>query len=293
MYAITGITGKVGGALARSLLAEKLPVRAVLRDEAKAGEWRASGCQIAIAEMEDAASLAAAFRDAEGVFILPPSEFDPEPGFPEARRVIAALKDALGLARPSRIVCLSTIGAAAPHENLLTQRTLMEEALGGLGLAVTFLRPAWFMENAQWDIPTARDEGVLRSFLQPADKPFPMIATEDVGRTAARLLRENWNGTQVVDLEGPARVSPNDIARAFAAALGHPVSVEIVPRETWEDIFRAQGSRNPTPRVRMIDGFNEGWIDFADQGRAARKGAITIETVIAEMVKASRGKAAA
>jgi len=33
MYAITGITGKVGGALARSLLAERLSVRAVLRDE--------------------------------------------------------------------------------------------------------------------------------------------------------------------------------------------------------------------------------------------------------------------
>ena len=40
MYAITGITGKVGGALARSLLAERVPVRAVLRDEAKAAEWR-------------------------------------------------------------------------------------------------------------------------------------------------------------------------------------------------------------------------------------------------------------
>jgi uncharacterized protein YbjT (DUF2867 family) len=36
MYAITGITGKTGGAVARSLLAERLPVRAVLRDEAKA-----------------------------------------------------------------------------------------------------------------------------------------------------------------------------------------------------------------------------------------------------------------
>ncbi|SHE82103.1 Uncharacterized conserved protein YbjT, contains NAD(P)-binding and DUF2867 domains [Kaistia soli DSM 19436] len=290
MYAITGITGKVGGALARNLLAEKLPVRAVLRDEAKAAEWRASGCQIAIAEMDDAAGLAAAFKDAEGVFILPPSEFDPEPGFPEARRVIDAVTEALSEVRGARIVCLSTIGADAPHENLLTQRTLMEEALGGLGLAVTFLRPGWFMENAQWDIPAARDEGVLRSFLQPADKPFPMIATEDVGRTAARLLREDWSGTRVVELEGPTRVSPNDMARAFAAALGHPVSVEIVPRETWEGIFRVQGSRNPTPRVRMIDGFNEGWIDFADQGRAARKGTITIESVIAELVKVSRGK---
>lgn len=293
MYAITGITGKVGGALARSLLAEKLPVRAVLRDQAKAAEWRARGCDIAIAEMDDAASLAAAFKEAEGVFILPPSEFDPEPGFPEARRVIDAVAKALRETRPAKVVCLSTIGADAPHENLLTQRTLLEQALGGLGLAVTFLRPGWFMENAQWDIPAARDEGVLRSFLQPADKPFPMIATRDVGRTAARLLREDSSGTRVVELEGPTRVSPNDIASAFAAALGHPVSVEIVPRETWEGIFRAQGTRNPQPRIRMIDGFNEGWIDFSDQGRAARKGSVTIESVIVEMVTASRGKAAA
>lgn len=293
MYAITGITGKVGGALARSLLAENLPVRAVLRDAAKAAEWRARGCAIAIAEMDDAASLAAAFNDVGGVFILPPSEFDPEPGFPEARRVIDAVTGALGQARPTKVVCLSTIGADAPHENLLTQRTLLEQALGGLGLPVTFLRPGWFMENAQWDIPAARDEGVLRSFLQPADKPFPMIATQDVGRTAAALLREDFSGAHVVELEGPTRVSPNDVARAFAAALGRPVSVEIVPRESWEAIFRAQGTRNPEPRIRMIDGFNEGWIDFADQGRAARKGATTIESVIAGLVKASGGKATA
>ncbi|MFG1412917.1 NmrA family NAD(P)-binding protein [Xanthobacter sp. VTT E-85241] len=293
MYAITGITGKVGSALARSLLAANLPVRAVLRDAAKAAEWRARGCDVAIAEMDDAASLAASFRDAEGVFILPPSEFDPEPGFPEARRVIDAVTKALSDAHPAKVVCLSTIGADAPHENLLTQRTLLEQAVGGLGLPVTFLRPGWFMENAQWDVPAARDEGVLRSFLQPADKSFPMVATQDVGHTAAALLCEDWSGTRIVELEGPARVSPNAIARAFAAALGHPVSVEIVPRETWEVLFRAQGSRNPLPRIRMIDGFNEGWIDFANEGRAARKGVTTIESVIADLVKASGGKAVA
>lgn len=43
----------------------------------------------------------------------------------------------------------------------------------------------------------------------------------------------------------------------------------------------------------MIDGFNEGWIDPANQGRQARKGAIAIESVIAALVKASRGEAAA
>jgi len=293
MYAITGITGKVGGALARSLIAEKLPVRAVLRDEAKAAEWRTRGCDVAVAEMDDAASLAFAFRGAAGVFILPPSEFDPEPGFPEAKHFIAAVTSALVEARPGKVVCLSTIGADAPHENLLTQRTLLEQSLREIGLPVTFLRPGWFMENALWDIPSARDEGVLRSFLQPADKPFPMVATQDVGHLAAALLREDWSGTRVVELEGPVRISPNDLAHAFAAALKRVVRVETMPRESWEQIFRSQGTRNPLPRIRMLDGFNEGWIDFSERGRSAVKGATTLESVIVELVRASLAKASA
>ncbi|MCS0495699.1 NmrA family NAD(P)-binding protein [Ancylobacter sp. MQZ15Z-1] len=290
MYAITGITGQVGGALARTLLAEGLPVRAVLRDAAKAGPWEAKGCAIALADMDDAASLAAAFVGAEAVFVLPPSEFDPEPGFPEARRVVDAIAAALAQARPARVVCLSTIGADAPHENLLTQRTLLEEALGGLGLPVTFLRPGWFMENALWDVPAAREEGVLRSFLQPADRKFPMVATQDVGRTAAALLRETWSGTRIVELEGPARVSPDDLARAFADAVGRPVRVELVPRGSWEAMFRSQGARNPLPRIRMLDGFNEGWIEFRDHGASAQKGTTTLETVIAGLVEADRAR---
>jgi len=291
MYAITGITGKVGGVVARSLLAERLPVRAVLRDEAKAAEWGTRGCDIALAEMDDAASLTSAFRGAAGAFILPPSEFDPEPGFPEAKRVIAAVTAALAEARPGKVVCLSTIGADAPHENLLTQRTLMEQSLEQIGLSVTFLRPGWFMENALWDVPSARDEGVLCSFLQPADKLFPMVATQDVGDLAAALLRENGSGTRVVELEGPARISPNDLARAFAAVLKRTVRVETVPRESWEQIFRSQGTRNPLPRIRMLDGFNEGWIEFSEHSRSAVKGTTALESVIAELVRASQAQA--
>jgi uncharacterized protein YbjT (DUF2867 family) len=51
MYAITGITGKVGGALAATLLAAGLPVRAVVRDATKGAAWAARGCEFAVAEM--------------------------------------------------------------------------------------------------------------------------------------------------------------------------------------------------------------------------------------------------
>jgi len=284
MYAITGITGKVGGALARRLLAAGQPVRAVVRDVARAGSWAERGCELATAHMDDAASLAAAFEGATGVFILPPSEFDPEPGFPEARVVIDAVSTALLKARPEKVVCLSTIGAQAGETNLLTQRTLMEQALREMPMPVTFLRPGWFMENAAWDVASARDDGVIASYLQPLDKPVPMVATADVGRVAAELLQQTWSGVRIVELEGPRRVSPNDLASAFARVLERPVRAELVDRQTWEALFRSQGMKHPLPRMRMLDGFNEGWIDFERHPDEIMRGQVELDTVLGELV---------
>src|SRR4051812_37152671 len=129
MFAITGITGKVGGETALHLLAAKQSVRAVLRDARKGAAWEDRGCAIAIADINDAAALAHAFNGTAGVFVLPPPVFDPAPGFPEARATLAALRLALLDARPPKVVCLSTIGAQATRSNLLTQLTLMEQVL--------------------------------------------------------------------------------------------------------------------------------------------------------------------
>jgi uncharacterized protein YbjT (DUF2867 family) len=286
MYAITGITGKVGGALARTLLAADQPVRAVVRDAGKGQAWATLGCEVALAEMDDATSLDAAFKGADAVFILPPSEFDPTPGFPEALSVINAVKTAIESARPGKVVCLSTIGAQATQPNLLQQRTLMEQALAGLSMPVTFLRPGWFMENAVWDVGSARNDGVISSFLQPLDKPVPMVATADVGRVAAELLQQHWRGARVIELEGPRRVSPNDIAACFAKILGHPVRAAAVPRETWGALFRSQGTRDPIPRIQMLDGFNEGWITFEGSDAEVIKGRVDLETVLRGLVAA-------
>jgi uncharacterized protein YbjT (DUF2867 family) len=284
MYAITGITGKIGGALARALLADGRPVRAVIRDIKKGRFWESQGCEIARAEMQDPASLTAAFTGTDGVFILPPPEFDPAPGFPEARAVIAALKAALESARPNKFVYLSTIGAQSTKSNLLTQHTLIEQALGQLPMPITFLRPGWFMENAEWDVASARDQGMIASFLQPLDKPVPMVATADIGRLASELLQQNWIGKRVVELEGPKRISPQEIGTTFAKILGHAVRVEAVPRETWQTLFESQGTLHPLPRIHMLDGFNEGWIDFEGGEASTIKGKIELQTVLQELV---------
>jgi NAD(P)H dehydrogenase (quinone) len=151
MYAITGITGNVGGSVAHNLLAAGRSVRAVVRDIGKGNVWAERGCEVVTADIADATSLASAFKGAEGVFVLVPPNFDPAPGFPEARSMAASLKTALERADPGKVVYLSTIGAQAREANLLTQHTIIEQVLGELPMAIAFLRPAWFMEKFRWD----------------------------------------------------------------------------------------------------------------------------------------------
>ncbi|HTD61403.1 MAG TPA: NAD(P)H-binding protein, partial [Gemmatimonadaceae bacterium] len=195
-YAITGITGKVGGALARTLLAAGQRVRAIVRDAQGGDIWAARGCEVAVADMTDASALTAAFRGATAVFILPPPEFDPAPGYPEARAVIDSVVEALEATCPKKVLLLSTIGADAAYDNLLSQRTMFETALVQLPLALTILRPAWYIDNVAWDVASAHDTGVIHSFLMPTDRAIPMVAAQDVGRVAAELLQEDWVGTR-------------------------------------------------------------------------------------------------
>jgi len=99
-----------------------------------------------------------------------------------------------------------------------------------------------------------------------------MVATEDIGRVAAELLQKTWSGHRTVELEGPRPVTPNEIGATFARLLGHSVKVEAVPRETWESLFKSQGMKNPTPRIQMLDGFNEGWLEFEGSPQKGRLG---------------------
>jgi hypothetical protein len=79
-------------------------------------------------------------------------------------------------------------------------------------------------------------------------------------------------------------VAPSEIAATLSDLLGRPVSMEIVPRKTWDSLFRSQGMKNPEPRIRMLDGFNEGWIDFEGGQNGTRKGSVALKTVLKTLI---------
>ena len=111
-----------------------------------------------------------------------------------------------------------------------------------------------------------------------------MVATADIGKVAAGLLQVAWNGRRVIELEGPHRVTPNEIAATFAKLLDRSVRMEAVPRVSWEALFKSQGMKNPIPRIRMLDGFNEGWIDFERGAVGSQKGGVALETVLKALI---------
>jgi len=288
MFAIAGITGRVGGAAARALLARGHGVRGVVRDRAKGAAWMARGAEVVRADFTDAAALRAAFTGVEGAFVMIPPYFDPQPGFPEARVMIAALRKALEAAAPPKVVCLSSVGAQhAAGLGLITQLFLFEREMRRLPVPCAFLRAAWFMENAFADIDAVRATGVMPSFLSPLDAAIPMVATGDVGAVAADVLTQQWDGLRTIEIEGPRAYAPNDVAAVFADLLQRRVRAEAVAHNTWATRFRRQGHTNPTPRIRMLEGFNSGWIAFQEHPPERVSGTTALEAALRPVIDGS------
>lgn len=286
MYAIVGITGRVGGAVAENLLAQGEQIRAIVRNPEKAARWRDRGAEIAVADVDDPNALASAFEGMDGVFLMVPPNFAPASGFPETRKTLASYHAALEKALPKKAVYLSSIGAERTSGlGLITSLHLLEQTLRDLPIPQAFLRAGWFMENHAWDVTTARSEGKMFSNLYPLDRKFSLVATADIGKTAADVLRQEWKGTRYIEVAGPEQYSPSDIARALSTALGHTVEAVAVPREKWTEFFVGQGmpEGRTEPRAEMVDGFNSGWIHFGVPGTEHVTGATSLMSVIAKL----------
>ena len=281
-----GISGRVGGAIAENLLARGEQIRAIVRNPEKAARWRDSGAETAVADVDDPNALASAFEGTDGVFLMVPPNFAPAPDFPEMRKTLASYHAALAKALPKKAVYLSSIGAEQTSGlGLITGSHLLEQTLGDLPIAHAFLRAGWFMENHAWDVTPARSEGKFSSNLYPLDRKFSLVATADIGKAGADVLRQQWTGTRRIEVAGPEQYSPNDIARALSAALGGAVEAVAVPREKWTEFFVGQGlpEGRTEPRAEMVDGFNSGWIHFGVPGTEHVKGTTSLTSAIAKL----------
>lgn len=240
---------------------------------------------VAIANIEDVGSLAAALRGTTGAFLLSPPPVD---GDPDARAEVIgrSLAQAVRKSGVQRAVVLSSIGAQhATGTGVIGTLHTLEAHLHSAAPSVTFLRPGYFVETWGEVALAVFADGVLPSFLDPAQK-IPMVSTVDVGRTAADLLRRDTKGTRVMELRGPQDWSADDVATAFGQVLGRSVETLFIPPEARLEILEQEGvpPQIAAALLGMYDGIASGRVEHEER-REVRRGSFSLVDAVTRIVR--------
>ncbi|MBI2686839.1 MAG: NmrA family NAD(P)-binding protein [Acidobacteria bacterium] len=286
MFIVAGVSGNTGRVVADTLLAQRQPVTVVVRDAAKGDPWRAKGATVATLSLDDSPALTDLLSTAQGAYLLCPPNNAAADFLADRAQFVRKLATAVQASAVPHIVFLSSVGAQhAAGTGPIRSLHHAEELLAGAARGITFLRAAYFFENWASGVASATSDSILHSFFTPG-RAIPMISTTDIGRFAAEHLLSAVTGPRIVEISGPAEYTPEDIAAAFGKALNRSVHLVTHPAEA---VVPALLSFGVSPSVatlvqEMYQGINSGHVDYERNGRTFRRGTVTAEEAIANMI---------
>lgn len=239
LFGVTGVTGAVGGRVARSLESAGLRVRMVVRDRSSAPDLDA---EVAVApDYGDEAAFRAGMQGVNTLFLVSGREHA------ERLRQHQTAIDAAAAAGVGRIVYLSFLGAAADATfTLARQHFATEEHIRATGIPFTFLRSSLYLDYLPF---LAGADGVIAG---PAGSGrFAPVARDDVADTVFAVLTTRDHDGQTYDNTGSATLSLGEVAEELSKVAGREV------RYVDQTIDQAWGSRRPSGAP---DWEIEGWI---------------------------------
>src|SRR6202044_1754091 len=267
MFLVMGITGKVGGATAKHLLAHGKEVRALVRNRKKAANWANQGVELVDGDWNDSAAIVQALKGVEGAFVMLPAVWVPSPDFKEAKGVIANYVEALIKAPPPRVVALSSMGANRTSGlGMITALSLLEQGFCDLTLPIAYVRAGGFFENFLYGLHVAQS-GALPVYYNPTNRKSTMVATNDIGAEVATLLTgPAWSGHRVIELG--SMVSADEVAAQLGDVMQREVKAFAVPRAEWPAAFEQFGipKGQTGPAEAMFEAVNAGWMDLGVAG---------------------------
>lgn len=288
MFAIMGATGQTGRAAVAHLRRSGQPVRAISRDSRRAAALFGPEVDVAAADPADPAALAAAFAGAWGVYAMLPPLPGSDDVVGDCAAMARAVAEAVRRSGVRRVVALSSGGAhLAAGSGVVRTLHDFEAALRRTDADVTFLRAADFLDNWAPMVAAAPASGMLPSARLPLDAPMETVSAEDVGRTAAELLVEEWHGLRVVDLLGPQEVTPQDVAAAVAVLSGRPVRAVPLPPESLVPALLEAGAGPDYARLlaQLYAGLNAGRVGFDGAADERRRGTVTLLQAVRRMLE--------
>ena len=227
VIAVTGVTGGLGGRVARRLAERGVGQRLVVRDPGRAPEL--AGAEVATAGYDDPGALRRAFEGTDSLFMVSASE-DPERLRLHANAVTAAADAGVG-----RVVYTSFFGAA-PDCTFTFGRDHWhtEELIRGSGLGHTFLRDSLYLDFLPLMVGA---DGVIRG---PAgDGRVAAVARDDIAEVAVAVLLDGGDAHVglTYDMTGPEALTMAEAAEALSAAAGRTITYHA---ETLEEAYASR-----------------------------------------------------
>jgi uncharacterized protein YbjT (DUF2867 family) len=299
MYVITGATGNTGSVVAERLLSAGKKVRVVGRDPNRLERFTGKGAEQFIADATDAGGLTNAFAGANAVYAMIPPNIASQDVRAYAEGVSDALRAAIEKNGIKHAVVLSSIGADKSHgTGPVAGLHNLEKKLETIpGLNARFLRAGYFMENLLPQAGVIKSTGSMAGPVK-ADLPLPMIATRDIGASAAEaLLKLDFVGKSTHELQGSRDVTYAQVAKIVGAAIGKPgLAYNLVPAAQLKPVLTQMGmSPNMADLLlEMADALNSGHMKMLEPRSPSTTTPTTLETFVTEIfLPAYRGRASA
>ncbi len=211
---VTGATGNVGTPLVAELLRLGAPVRVAARDVAVARAAFGDAVEVVPFDFERPDTFGPAFAGVEQMFLLRP------PQIADVDGVIVPALQAAAAAGVRHVVFLSIQGA---EKNRVVPHRKIEDRLRTSGMAWTFVRAAYFMQNlSTTHAPEIRE---LDEIWVPAGRGSVTahVDARDVAAIAARALVEPNHEGKAYTPTGPAALTYDAIAEMLTRELGRPI----------------------------------------------------------------------
>ncbi len=283
MYLVAGVTGNTGKVVAETLLAQRLPVRVLVRSAEKGTSWKGRGAEVAVGDVGDVSSLSRALQGVVGAYLMIPPDMSITDFRESGRTKSSAIRQSIDAAKVAHTVFLSSNSAQLESgTGPVVGLHVAEAELRRSSQPITFLRPAYFMENLLGSVAPMTQHGVLPTFFDPSIR-IAMVATADIGAEAAVLLRQAQFAPRVVELAGPAEYSLTQVADAFGAALNKKIQLAPVPTDKQLETLKGFGLPQlyANGYVEMNAALNRGGMPFEG---APRRGLISLEAFARQAV---------
>ena len=246
VIAVTGASGKLGGATIRLLLqrgAAPKGIVAVVRDPRKVADLAAQGVQVRPGDYTDPQSLESAFRGAEKLLFISSTALGEE-RLLHHRNVVNAAR----AAAVAHIIYTSVIKPSADAKFAASPGHFHTEALiRETGIPYTFFRNNLYLDLIPLMFGQALQTGALAH--NGGDGRIGFVARDDIADALAAVLTKGEHTNREYPITAVTPYNLTDVASALSKASDKSVTYKAIPSEEFRKILEAGGL--PAPIIAM------------------------------------------